>query len=183
MALILKLYIYNTDGMKTLRQITILLLMLVLVTSFSQCSSAQRIDTNPPMAHGKVYAQEWTAGVKEGGSGINIFIPIQEKVLTLDSMYFRKQIVKLEFNDGDNPMYIGRFKTDVNKAEDIILSSDMSEESKNTLPQTDKDIPFELDDDECVVSYKKGNRTHYYKISNITFKAPLHFPSAPKNGQ
>lgn len=153
------------------------------MASFSQCSTAQKLQKEPPMAFGEVYAQKWVAGIEGGGSGIDVFVPIEESSITLDSMFFRKQKVKLEFIDGDNPMYVGRFKTLVNQSENLVLSSDMNEETKNTLPQPAEDMPFDIEDNACVISYKKGNRTLYYKIADIAMKQQLHYPSAPKNGQ
>lgn len=185
MALNLKSYLYRTNdfAMKTIKYITSLLLMLILMTSFSQCSTAQKLQAKAPIEFGEVYAQKWVAGIKEGGSGINVFIPVNDNSIPLDSIFFRGKKVKMEFKKGDTIFYIGRFKTNANQQDDIILSSDMSEESKNRLPQPKEQIPFELKDDECVVSYRQNNKTLYYKISNIKMKQPLHYPSAPPNGQ
>ena len=71
----------------------------------------------------------------------------------------------------------------MNQKQDIILSSDMKEEAKNELPQPIEEMPFEINDDECVITYRKGKRTFYYKISNIQMEQPLHYPSAPPKGQ
>ncbi|NRA93632.1 MAG: hypothetical protein HRU26_13300 [Psychroserpens sp.] len=126
-----------------------------------------------------VYAQKWVAGVKGGGSGINVFIPVMENSIMLDSIYFRGQVAKLHFNKDPQPMYIGRFLTDFNQKADMILSTDMKEESKNrNLPLKQK-LPFELLGNECVVSYSEGGKTMYYKITDIEIKDPAHYPSAP----
>ncbi len=157
--------------------------MLVLMASFSQCSSAQKLQKKAPMEFGDVYAQKWVAGVKGGGSGINVFIPVKDTTIPLDSMFFRGQKVKLEFTGGDQALYAGRFLTDFNQPEDIILSSDMREESKNMLPKLKEVMPFEFNDDECIITYRKEDKTMYYKISNIETKQPQHYPSAAPNGQ
>jgi hypothetical protein len=169
--------------MKSLKRISTLIVMLVLMASFSQCSSAQKLQKKAPVEFGQCYAEKWVAGVKGGGSGINVFIPVKDTSITLDSMFFRGQKVKLEFTNGDQAFYVGRFLTDFNQSSDLILSSDMKEESKNQLPKLKEEMPFEFNDDECVISYRKGDQTLYYKISNIKIEQPLHYPSAPQNRQ
>ncbi|WP_431133158.1 hypothetical protein [Psychroserpens mesophilus] len=169
--------------MKSLKQISFLMVMIILMVSFSQCSTAQKLQKKPPVKIGETYAQKWVAGIQEGGSGINVFIPVKDTAVTLDSIYFRNQKVNLEFNNGDQAFYIGRFKIDFNQKQDIILSSDMKEEAKNVLPKLKEEMPFELKDDECIITYRKGSQTLYFKISNIKIKQPLHYPSAPPKGQ
>lgn len=169
--------------MKSLKRVSSLIVMLVLMASFSQCSTAQKLQKKAPLEFGEVYAQKWVAGVKGGGSGVNVFVPVKNASRDLDSMFFRGQKVKMEFLKGENPQYVGRFKTDFNKHKDIILSSDMKEESKNRLPIIKQEIPFELNDNECVISYRKDDKSLYYKISNIKIVEPLHYPNAPANGQ
>ncbi|WP_033959625.1 hypothetical protein [Psychroserpens jangbogonensis] len=168
--------------MKSLKRISSLIVMLVLMASFSQCSTAQKLQKKAPIEFGQTYAQKWVAGVKGAGSGINVFIPIEDNSVSLDSMFFRGQKVKLEFIKANQALYVGRFSTDFNQKQDIILSSDMNEESKNKLPKPKVDMPFEFNDDECVITYRKGDQTLYYKISNIKIEQPVHYPSAP-NGQ
>ena len=169
--------------MKVLKNISSLIAMLLLMASFSQCSTAQKLQKEAPVEFGQVYAQSWVAGVKGGGSGINVFIPVKDTSIALDTIFFRGQKAKLEFNDDDQPLYVGRFKTSFNQKQDIILSSDMNEEAKNELPTLKEEMPFEFNDDECVISYRKGSQTLFYKISNIKIEQPLHYPSAPPKGQ
>jgi len=169
--------------MKSLKRISSLIVMLVLMASFSQCSSAQKLQKKAPIEFGEVYAQKWVAGVKGGGSGITIFIPVEDTSVSLDSVFFRGQKAKLEFINGDQALYVGRFSTNFDQHKDIILSSDMKEESKNRLPKLKEEMPFEFNDDECIVTYRKGDKTMYYKISNIKMEEPLHYPGARPNGQ
>ena len=153
--------------------------MLILMASFSQCSTAQKLQKEAPAQFGDVYCQKWTAGIKGGGSGLNIFIPVMDKSIQLDSVYFRGEVAKLEVKAGDLPIYIGRFKTEVNQPKDIVMSSDANDEYTNQIPEKAKIIPFELKDNECVVSYIKDEKILYYKISNVQEKDALNYPSAP----
>lgn len=171
--------------MKSFKQISSLIVILVILASFSQCSSAQKLQEKPPIEFGETYAQKWVAGIRGGGSGINVFIPVKDTSVTLDSIYFRGQKEQLEFVKRDQTMYmyVGRFLTDLNQPKDIILSSDLKEESKNRLPKVKEKMPFEFNDDECIITYRKENKTMYLKISNIKMVQPLYYPSASPNGQ
>ncbi|MFK7781175.1 hypothetical protein [Psychroserpens sp.] len=169
--------------MKSFKYIFSLLLMLAITTSFSQCSSAQKLEKHAPIAIGEVYAQKWAAGTKKGGSGINVYIPVANNSVVLDSIFFRGQKATLDFVNGNKDVYVGQFYNEENHSQDIILSSDMYEESKNKLPPLIKEAPFELNENECVISYLKNNETLYFKISNIKIKQPLHYPSAPPSRQ
>ncbi len=159
------------------------LIILALSTTMINCSSAQKLQKEAPAQFGEVYFQKWTAGVEGGGSGLNVFIPITKGTIELDSIYFRDNVAKLETKPQDPSVFIGRFSTDFNKAKDLILSSDMQEEAKNKLPVKSKGIPFDLKEDECVVSYSQHGKQRYYKISGIHQKPSLNYPSAPPNRQ
>ncbi len=170
--------------MKLIKHILYLFIMLFLLASFSQCSTSQNLQKKAPLNFGEVYSQRWVAGIQGGGSGTNLFIPItSQSEIKLDSVYFRGQVTKLEVSK-DAMLYVGRFKTDFNQPkQDLILSSDQTEEFNNQLPKKPIKIPFELSDDECVISYRDNNKVMYYKISNIVEKEPLNYPSTPPNRQ
>ena len=169
--------------MKSLKHILSLIPLLVLMVSFSKCSTAQKLQKKSPIEIGETYAQQWIAGIQGGGSGINVYIPVEDTSVILDSIYFRGQKEKLEFKGNNQNMYVGRFLTEVNHNKDIILSSNMKEESKNKLPELKEKMPFEFNDNECIVTYLKSGKTMYYKISNIKTKQSLHYPSTSPNGQ
>ncbi len=152
--------------MKTFVNIVILIFVLF---GFSQCGNSQKIVEDPPFVLGEVMAEDWVAGVKGGGSGTNLFIPVEKgKEILLDSVYFRGKSVKLEKVQRDTYLvYIGRFKSEVNQKKDIILHKDPKKEVGNEPPKLKKKIPFQLKDDEAVVSYQQKKKTYYYKIEGI----------------
>lgn len=165
--------------MKLLKQTSFLIVMLILMASFSQCSIAQKLQKTAPTQFGDVYCQKWVAGVRGGGSGLNLFIPVGDSSVQLDSAYFRGKPIKLEVRETTKGLlYVGRFKTDLNSQKDLILSSDPNQEYANKLPTIEVNIPFELKDDECVVTYKQGDKTRYYKISKVKQQEPLNYPVA-----
>ena len=172
--------------MITPRNIISLTILPLIMFSFSQCSSQRKLQAKAPLQLQEVYCQSWVAGVRGGGAGINIFIPTDSRTYDhkrLDSVYFRGKSAKLQIIEDKTIVYVGRFILDANKNQDIIISSDRKEEYGNKMPKGDAGIPFELKDDECVVSYKEGTKTKYFKIENIVEKASIPYPSAPPNKQ
>ncbi|MCK7589560.1 hypothetical protein M0G43_03130 [Subsaxibacter sp. CAU 1640] len=163
--------------MISIKAASIFAIMIVVVG----CSSAQKLQSSSPIDVEEVYFQKWVAGVKGGGSGIDLFIHSKNKAtaIELDSVYFRGKAVKLETIKDENLIYVGRFKTEFNKKQDIVMSSDPNEEYGNSVPNIPKKIPFELKDSECVISYKQNGDIRYFKLENITEKPSQNYPSAP----
>ena len=156
--------------MKTLKQMAFFSLISVVMMSFSQCASTQKLEGKSPVEFKEVYYKTWSNPARYTGSGINVYLltTSENNDINLDSVYFRKQQVKLIQTKPNS--YVGKFKTATNQPHDIVMSSDPKEEYGNTLPEIKKPIPFELKDNECVISYKEGKATKYFKISNITKK-------------
>ena len=169
--------------MKLLKKLTSLFLMLFMISNFSQCRSLQKIEKELPIEIGEVYYQHWIAGVKGGGSGDNLFIPVvsNKNNIILDSVYFKGKQVKLELKN--NSMYVGRFASKINRKQDIILSNEPYAEYGNPVPEVPKKIPFDLRESECIVTFQEGNETRYYKISNITKRESEKHPHTPLNRQ
>ncbi|WP_299115520.1 hypothetical protein [uncultured Winogradskyella sp.] len=119
-----------------------------------------KLEKEAPTIFGEVYCQSWVAGVKGGGSGTNIFIETLKDDIVLDSVYFRGKTSKLTTKPTNKQLFIGRF-----------LSTSNTEKFNFKENTDDKAIdgnsPFELENNECVVSYIKDGKTRYYKLSNI----------------
>lgn len=169
--------------MKAIKQILKLITISIITISFSNCSSVKKMQDKAPFSFDEVYYQHWVAGVRGGGSGVNVFISLKSNPdnIELDSIYFRGQQSKVEISN--EKLIIGRFLTKANQKEDIIMSSEPHAEYGNKAPELPKNTPFSLKDDECVISYKQGETTKYYKISNMLRKPSPHYPSAPPNKQ
>lgn len=159
------------------------------MASFSNCSSTkesnnlgnktamQDFQDKPSFKLGETYYKHWVAGVKGGGSGITVLIPMENNKnnVVLDSVYFRGMQSKLESIKSG---YVANFKTEANQKEDIIMSNDKKAEYGNSLPNK-VNFPYQLKDNECVISYIEDNTTKYFKIENIIEKARDQYPSAP----
>ena len=168
--------------MKTLKTLSFSILMLLVMASFSQCSSTKELQDRSPTELGQVYFQKWIAGVEGGGSGLNLMIPIKENRMSLDSVYFRGKRAKLEFQEAQM-LYIGRFLDNFNKPKDMVMSGDKNAEYGNRVPEIQGKIPFDLKDNECVISFKEEGTMKYFKVEDIVEKEMIPFPSAPPNKQ
>lgn len=151
----------------------------LVMMSFSQCASTKKLQDEIPLEIGQVSYQSWVAGVEGGGSGVNLFIPIVSNInnLVLDSVYFHGKKVKLE--QKTESLYVGRFKKSTNQKKEVVMSSNPVAEFNNPVPEIPQKMPFELKEDECVVSYMDRNKTKYFKISDITKKKAQLYPSTP----
>lgn len=156
------------------------------MTSFSQCSSAQKLEQKSPLDFSDVYFQKKAQAVRDLESSYTLFIPIKgenNKNIQLDSVYFKEKSAKIMLSSQNQNLYYARFITKPAYTEDVILSSDMKEEYKNKLTLQKTKIPFELLPNQCVVSYLQNGEVKYYKISNIKEKRLKDVPMAPRNNQ
>ena len=130
--------------MKPLKQIFKLLILTVIMSSFSQCSSTQKLQKESPTTFGDIYCKQWVSGVVEGPSGLDIFIEVKDSEFQLDSVYFRGKTTKLKKDPQNNTQYVGSFVTLSTQKQDIVMSSDSKQEYGNKIPEKPAKIPFEL---------------------------------------
>ena len=169
-----------------MKRINYLSVILFSFSLFTNCSSAQKLQANAPLNFGAAEFQTWVAGVKGGGSGINLYIPVLEASETnikLDSVYFRGKVATLELLQDESNTYVARFKGEFNQIVAISINTDKSLEGDGKNSEIVQKIPFDLKDSECVISYKKGGEIQYFKIENISEKPPVHYPSVRPNRQ
>lgn len=151
--------------MKKLKKATYALIFAVIFTSTFQCASHKEIATTfeeeAPFKVKPVSFQEWYAGIKVGGTGINVFIPITniKENIVFNNVYFRNlkgQLVK------EQGKYVAVLKNP----------------SRNyTFIKADKpaDYPFTLADDECVLSYTENGKLKYYKMISLNEVAGTYY--------
>ena len=97
-----------------------------------------------------VYFQEWYAGIDVGGTGYTVFVPVVNKNenVTIDQLYFRNLEAKLQNENG-------RYSATLEKP---------SKAYTFTTPEKPVDYPFNLKDNECVISYRHNGKTKYHKL-------------------
>lgn len=161
--------------MKTVQNFFKLLCLTLLSVSFSQCASTMKLQKEAPTTFGETYFQEWVAGVQGGGFGINVFIQVNDKNVILDSIYFRGEVTELKTKPANASLFIGRFKGEANTQEPSLITT--TDEKVEEV-----DFPFNLKENECVVSYKDGDKLKYFKITDMKEKPLEALPmSAPPN--
>jgi hypothetical protein len=160
-----------------------LLSLTIFMALFSHCSTTKKMQDNQlvkeaPFQLDKISYQHWVAGVRGGGSGVNLFIPVtsNQTGVVLDSAYFRGMTTKIVKENTD---YFARFKKQGNSEKDLIMSTTPKAEYGNKLPDNQTTFPFVLKDNECVISYIENNETKYVKISDLVEIKRQEFPSAP----
>lgn len=155
--------------------------VFAMLFSASQCGD-YKLEKSAPMTM-NVTCQQYMGG-QPGSRGLNIYFVLPDKSVnnvTLDSVYFRGRLAKLSFQDktkynSTNNMYMASFPQI--KKPDIISSLDPNDEIGNKPPQAMPKIPFELENDQCVVSYQQDGKTKYFKINDIKEKEMLIYPSS-----
>ena len=156
--------------------------LLILFSIFSHCKVLDplTLQKNSPFKLSQIpYYQAWISGVHGGGSGINIFIPIEEpKNFRPDSLHFRGQRVKAVYQ---NKRIFACYKTTHNQNKDLILNKDVLEEMDNSLLSTVDRSPFTLKHNACILSYQVNNKRYYHKIEELQQKPSIGYPSAPRD--
>jgi hypothetical protein len=109
----------------------------------------------------RVYYQEWYAGIKVGGTGINMFFPIENENpnIIIDSIYFRNLRGKLVKKD---KMYFATLK---NKSTLYTF--------KNT--RRPRRYPVWLKQNQCAISYIQNGTTKYLKVSHLNEVAGIYY--------
>jgi len=158
--------------------ITIVSSILVII-SFTQCGSAQKLDKKAPLTINKAYYQDWFGGRGTSkGTIVSIeFSNITSKKIIFDSIFFKGKLIKLEHTFSENKQTItGNFITNIQHDKNIIMDIDPKEEMANKVTDLNINFPFELTDKECVISYFIRNKKHYYKLLNLKEEQPIYYP-------
>ena len=147
--------------MKTMK----ILSLFAIIFGFSQCGTT-KFEANPPFKVNTASYTNWVGG-QPGVRGVKVEIALKEKSdIVFDSLFFNNMTTKLEKTQMDGETFlIGRFNTSSRK-EDMVLHSDSTKELKNEAPKEVK-FPFELKNNEAVVSYTVNNKTKYFKLENL----------------
>mgnify|MGYP001044098054 CR=1 FL=1 len=165
--------------MKAMYKLFNFLMLIVMVITCSHCSSTNDLQKNPPFDLEKVYYESWTSGVSGGGSGINVFIELKKEFVQLDSVYFRGKVVNLEVKPSNKRLFIGRLLYPPSNKFDRTLDKESLNEYKNKAPIIEMNTFYNLEQDECVVTYESRGKTKYYKITSMVEKRRHDVPMAP----
>ena len=158
--------------------LTLMIIAICITISCGSCKAKKEsvvFTQSIPFTVENTYSQKWVAGVRGGGSGLNIHTTINNisEGVIMKEFFFRKKVTEVKVSK--NNLFSGYYKNDENT---LIMDSDTQKEVVNTPP---KKSPFQLEDNEAVLSYDFNNKTYYHKISNIVEKDVLAYPSSNPN--
>ncbi len=170
--------------MKYIKNTIALLAISFLFMSLSNCGGAQAINgkmdliQNPPFKITDAYFQKWVAGVKEGGSGTNIYIVFEEVKpnVVFQDVYFQKQISSLKKSSENTSSYVSHFIDAPSK--ETIMSADAIKEAQNT---PSKPFPFALEENQAIIAYMFEGKQQYYKVLTISKKESIAYPQGNPN--
>ncbi len=152
-------------------------IILAMVFSLSGCNSQKKLVSNVPFETGQASCQAWVGGRAESGSGTKLEIPITSALpesMSMQQAFFRGKIaeVKLVTKEGVT-LATANFMNANEEKPDMTMHADSTKEAGNQPPELNKEFPFELNADECVISFMDGNTVKYAKIEGIKEKKPL----------
>lgn len=151
-------------------------IILALGFSLTGCSSQKKLVKNPPFEVGQATCQSWVGGRPESGSGIKLEVPIADIPATasLQKAYFRDNVADLKVEERDGELFaVANFKNKSMEKPDITMHGDSTKEVGNQPPTLQEAMPFELNEDECVLSFVENDTIKYVKVSEIKEKKPL----------
>ena len=164
--------------MKTIKIIRISSIIVILL-GFLQCGGSTLVK-NPILKVEKVFYNNWVGGLP-GVSGTKVEIHIEDvSEVIFVALYFQGKRTKVEVSKIEKfTRIIAHFSTSRRKNRNLILDADITKELENTLPSLEE-FPFQLKENEAMLSYKKENKTVYFKIENIKKVQSIPFPSMNK---
>ncbi len=146
-----------------------------------QCQSAKiKLQKTVPFSVTDSYYQDWMGG-QPGNSGttVQLFVTTNDEIQP-DSLYFQNRATYIDIKPTDKEtLWVANFRKVVRR--DINLTENPRGEYGNPVPEM-MNFPFDLNKDEAILRYTKGDKVFYYKIMGIPQKETIFFPSAkPRN--
>ena len=134
------------------------------------CGNKYQIEKQSVLDFSESYYQRWTAGVKGGGSGINIFLTLKPEVnlddknIQVEGIYFKEFYTELQFYPPTK--FQGAIKTKGNSKDAFeLLQGGSANNESNKDDEKKVEIPFQLENNEAVISYKEKGVQRYFKIT------------------
>ena len=160
--------------------ISFLILISIRCGSSKTDNPKYNLTDNPPFSIEEIYSQKWMSGVKGGGHGEVLMVTFSDfqKGVTIKKAYFKKKEAEFVKSQNKDFSYAAGFVSNINK--DIIMDSNPENEAVNIPPQK---FPFQLEENEAVISYTYKEVEYYYKISNIEEKEVIAYPSSNPNNE
>ncbi len=150
---------------------------LLILVGFSECATTQ-FEQNPPFTITSAVYNNWSVKTTTH-KGMTVNIGYDSKyVMKFDSIYFSKRAEKLTMSKVKEKKMISAIFSSTEKP-DIILHEKSTKEIHNTFPEIKK-MPFELKQNEAIISYKIKDKIKYFKIKSIKKGKTIFYDSIPK---
>jgi hypothetical protein len=161
--------------MRTIKILSILFLLL----GFSQCGGSTLVKKSTLKVE-KAFYNKWFGG-QPGVRGTKVEIHLKDaSEVIFVALYFQGKRTKVEVSQMEKfTRIIAHFSILKRKNRNLILDADITKELENTLPSLEE-FPFQLKENEAILSYKKEGKTLYFKIENIKKLQSIPFPSMNK---
>ena len=153
--------------------------LFTLFISFSMLScgsskiDAQKLDKQTQIK--EIYSQNWVAGVRGGGAGINIFVNLNtpfDKGLVLEKIQFKTY--EANFEKTDELSYIARINTGQNKLKGINVEVTDAEDA------VVNDSKINLKEKQAILFFRKDGKEHTKIIENVEEREMIPYPSVRK---
>ncbi|WP_271783980.1 hypothetical protein [Aquimarina algiphila] len=162
--------------MKNFETLCIKIWMLLVVVTFTQCASSQKIDMKASLQIKDSYFQEIPSGMADGPTTLFVSFEIEKNnEVELTYAFFRGKKIELKKTNSNPNIYEGNYVYPA-KMQDLIMSGDSKEEFKNQLPEIERKIPFELKANECMLQYIQNGEEKLFKIENLKQIVLKNFP-------
>lgn len=155
--------------MKTLKKVLITMTLTAIMFASLLCSAQNvttpALESQTPFTVRTIQFQEWYAGIQIGATGFNVYIPVVNETqnVTIDRIYFRNLVGKL---DKQENQYVAVLK---------------NTHSQYTFKKSKRpaNYPFNLLDNECVISYLEDGTRKYHKIKRLNEVVGTYYKDGP----
>ncbi len=137
-------------------------LILIFLLLIIGCSHQIKLEKNSSLVFEETYYHSWIAGVRGGGSGLNIYLTLKNspnKNIQLEGIYFKQQYCTLEFQ-GDYK-YLCHILTNENRENNLVKKTVKIENN------TTNKIPFDIAGEDAVIVYFENQKKKYLKITML----------------
>ena len=130
------------------------------------------LEENPPFKVALAYYQPWVAGVKNGGKGMHLGVILEEmtKDVEIGDLFFREEVVRARRDPNNPDLFTASYKEE---SRDVVMDADPLKEAQNTPPIN---FPFDLDEDEMVLSYSYQGESYFVLIKDLEKRPLLAYP-------
>lgn len=147
---------------------------IVLMFGFTQCKSV-KFDKNPPFSIESV-----TYSNLPVSKGTRVEIYLSNKIdIAFESLFFQYKKTKIEIREKNGKTILTAYYNTSKILNDMVLESDSKKEIVNKVDEhffLKKNYPFELKENEAVISFKEDGKVKYVKIENIKKTKPDLYP-------